>query len=223
MFDILKTVGRKRLSSGKTLSVVLVRCVTCGNEQEILRQNALKSNREKRNHCKECISTLFHGMTNTRIWRIWHGMKRRSHDKDDRNYAGRGITVCREWEIFSKFYEDMSEGYADHLTIDRIDVDRPYQKDNCRWATNMEQQANKRTNRKVVIDGETTHLAELVRRSGFSKMMLSMRLNRGMSADEAVADCHKSRYGESQSMINVKRRGKRMSTISSIVDHDIGS
>lgn len=223
MFEILKTLGTKRLSSGKTLSVVVARCLTCGNEQEMLRQNAIKSNRENRQHCSVCISDTFHEMTNTRIYRIWRGIKWRTQDTLDKNYGGRGISMDPSWNDFLTFYNDMSDGYLDDLTIERIDVNKPYQKDNCRWVTNMEQQSNKRNNRVIVFNGETMHLAELVRRSGFSKMMLSMRLNRGMSADDAVQDCMNSGYGKSQSKVNIRRREKRMSTILSTVGHDTSS
>lgn len=223
MFDILQTLGTKRLSSGKTLSVVLARCLTCGNEQEMVRQNAIKSNRENRQHCSKCISDTFHEMTNTRIYRIWQGVKRRTQDTFDKNYGGRGIGIDPSWNEFLAFYSDMSDGYADHLTIERIDVNKPYQKDNCRWATNMEQQSNKRNNRLVQYQGEILHLAEVCRRSGVSKMKMLIRLNRGMTGDEAVQDALNSTYGKSQRRVNMMRRERRMSTTSSTAALDIGS
>jgi hypothetical protein len=149
-------------------------------------------------------------MTHTRIWRIWNGLRNRARDLTDKNYGGRGITVCPEWSDFDTFYEDMSPGYSDDLTIERIDVNAPYCKKNCRWATNMEQQVNKRNNRVVTYQGETMHLAELVRRSGVTKIMLTMRLNRGMTGDEAVQDAKNSSYGKGP-----RAKGRRTSTISS--------
>lgn len=120
--------------------------------------------------------------------------------------------MCKEWEEFEVFYNDMSEGYSDNLTIERIDVNGHYCKKNCRWVSMFEQQANKRNNRVVTYRGERMHLAELCRRSGFSKTMLMMRLNRGMSGDESVEDCEKSNYGKDQKPHNIKRRQRRMST-----------
>lgn len=178
----------------------------------MLHQNAMSHNRKGSTHCALCIDETFHRMTNTRIWRIWQGLRHRAKDRSDKNYAGRGIALCPEWEDFTNFYADMSEGYSDELTIERIDVNGHYCKDNCRWVTNMEQQANKRNNRWLEYQGERIHLAELVRRSGFSKMMLTMRLNRGMTADEAVESCKNSTYGKSQSAVNRRRREKRKST-----------
>lgn len=223
MFEILQTVGTKRLSSGKTLSVVKARCLTCGNVQEMIRQNAVKSNRKNSQHCVSCLSDTFHRLTKTRIWRIWRGLKVRTKDENDKNYGGRGISLCPEWESFSKFYEDMSKGYSDHLTIERIDVNKSYCKENCRWATNMEQQSNKRNNRLVQYQGETLHLAEVCRRTGVTKMKMRMRLNRGMTGDEAVQDALNSPYGKSQRLVDIRRREKRMSTISSTAAQDIDS
>lgn len=214
MLKIVKELGMRHSDSDKKpRSFVEVQCLSCGTFAVMLKQNAMKHNKEKKQYCKECWKTSCHHMTHTRPYRIWRGMKVRVTDKEDKNYGGRGIEMSREWfNSFEAFWSDMSEGYSDDLTIERIDVNKPYTKGNCRWASNMEQQSNKRNNRYVLFQGEQLHLAELVRRSGCSKMKLLMRLNRGMTGDEAVMDALTSPYGKSQNPKNKLRREKRMST-----------
>lgn len=98
----------------------------------------------------EQLSTrnFVHGQRHTRIYEIWKGMKARCtnpHNSHFKYYGGRGISVCEEWQSFPAFYGwAMAHGYSEHLTIDRIDNDKGYSPDNCRWATDAQQRSNKR-------------------------------------------------------------------------------
>ncbi len=90
-----------------------------------------------------------HGYTRTRLYRIYYKMKERCYKPNNDNYkyyGGLGIVICDEWlNSFSAFANwSMSHGYADNLTIDRIDNTKGYCPDNCRWITIQEQQKNKR-------------------------------------------------------------------------------
>jgi hypothetical protein len=86
----------------------------------------------------------------TRLYSIWSGMKARCYSDHDpvkvRLYKGRGVTVCDEWrDDFAAFRGwALANGYADNLTIDRLNNDRGYEPSNCRWATVREQLANRR-------------------------------------------------------------------------------
>lgn len=99
-----------------------------------------------------------HNKTGTRLYYIWEHMKQRCTNPNDpayNYYGGRGIKVCNEWtNDFQPFHDwAISNGYADNLTIDRIDVNGNYEPSNCRWITLKHQQRNKRNNTKVLFKG----------------------------------------------------------------------
>ena len=90
-----------------------------------------------------------HGMGQTKIYRVWSGMWQRCTNPNHMFYSyygGKGISVCAEWGLFDNFYADMGDTYAEDLSIDRINGDLNYYKDNCRWATKKEQGSNKSNN-----------------------------------------------------------------------------
>lgn len=196
MLEIVRVLEQKHYTNTKGMTKVLARCLRCGATEEYIRQNVAKHNKMKRTHCANCIGNRYHRMTNTRIWRIWLGMRNRCEAEADPNYGGRGIEYCKRWERFENFYQDMRKGYSDILTLERIDVNGPYCKENCRWATPLEQQANKRNNRWITYQGEQIHLAEFCRRTGMSRGKLTGYLNRGMTGDQAAEAARASTYNQ---------------------------
>ena len=108
-------------------------------------------------------NSIQHGETHTRLYRIWHGMKQRtlnSNDKDYENYGSRGITICPEWtNDYIKFRDwALSHGYADDLVIDRIENNGNYEPSNCQWITVLESNRNKRNTINMQIAKEIRDL-----------------------------------------------------------------
>lgn len=131
-----------------------------------------------------------HGLCGTRIYRIWAGMKRRCDSPNQpyyKWYGGRGIKVCDEWknDVVAFWNWAQENGYADNLTIDRINSNGDYCPENCRWATHKEQANNQRSNRKIEYRGEVKTLQQWVEELGLSIDTVSDRLRYGWSIEDA--------------------------------------
>ena len=108
-----------------------------------------------------------------RLYRIWTNMINRctKDNKWNKNYIGRGINVCKEWqECFDEFYKwSIKNGYSDILTIDRINNNGNYEPSNCRWVDNKTQSNNKRNTKKYHVDGNEIGLNEVANELGIEK------------------------------------------------------
>lgn len=120
-----------------------------------------------------------HLMSRTRPYVIWKAMKRRCYNKNDKaykNYGGRNIKVCDRWMKFENFWEDMKNGYSDLLTLDRINNNGNYKKNNCRWATYIEQGLNKRNNIRYFFNGDYLTIREYSEKYGIGLKKLKARV-----------------------------------------------
>lgn len=122
------------------------------------------------------------------LYGIWRGMKFRCENPNAEqfpNYGGRGIRVL--WNSYEDFSSDMAPTYRHGLSIERVDNNGPYCKDNCRWATPKEQQRNTRRNRTIEFNGQKLPISEWEDRLGFNKNTLWARLNRGWSVERTLS------------------------------------
>ena len=125
-----------------------------------------------------------HGHTKTHLYQTWGNAKSRCYDVKSapyKDYGGRGITVCDEWlNNFQAFYDwAMSSGYKEGLTLDRIDNNKGYSPDNCRWATIKEQSNNRRSNTYLAFRGERKTVSQWADDIGVSRETLYKRLSNG--------------------------------------------
>lgn len=120
---------------------------------------------------------------------IWRGMIQRCHNpnaKDYPNYGARGISVCDRWRYeFGAFLSDMGPRPAGH-SIDRLDNNLGYFKENCAWRTCQDQARNKRSNRLVEYRGERLPVVAWAARFGLSRALLRYRLSSGWSVEDAL-------------------------------------
>jgi len=97
-------------------------------------------------------------MWGTPIYSVWASMKSRCNNKNNpkwHRYGGRGITYSKKWENFNGFYEQMKMDYRYGLTLDRIDNNGNYCRENCRWTDRKTQQNNMNANKTITLDGKT--------------------------------------------------------------------
>ncbi len=129
----------------------------------------------------------------TRLYRIWRGiLARTSYDSQTcyKNYGGRGITMCDEWrDNFISFRNwALSNGYADDLSIDRLDNDGDYTPSNCKWSTRKEQNNNQRSNLVLSFDGKTHTASQWAELMGITKSCIYKRIRRGYSVEAILKE-----------------------------------
>lgn len=147
---------------------------------------------------EEALSRKKHGLSNTRLFGVWHNMKGRCFNLSDKQfkwYGARGISVCDEWkDDFSKFYEwSIENGYAQGMSIDRINVNGNYSPDNCRWVPLNQQARNKRNVPLYDYNGVLVTGPEFAREHGMTDEFVYHRLKSGKSFDDMIEEWNLSK------------------------------
>lgn len=169
----------------------------CGNTVRIASYDL------RRGHTKSCgclkaeivrTVNIKHGLSYTAIRSTYVNMKNRCYNPNYHlfhRYGGRGITVCDEWlgsDGLVNFYDwAVSNGYDSSLSIDRIDNDKGYSPDNCRWTTPEIQSNNRSSNRLITFEGITKSLSDWARDLNIKPMALRYKLENGVSFEDIIS------------------------------------
>ena len=137
----------------------------------------------KQNRVNHKYDESLRGISRTRLYYIWSHMKQRCYNENDikyHDYGERGIRVCDEWiDDFQEFRKwAINNGYEEHLTLDRIDMNGNYEPSNCRWATYRQQANNTRKNHNLSLFGETHTISEWSRIVGIGRATIERRINK---------------------------------------------
>jgi hypothetical protein len=151
-----KPIFMKQRSDGRNRAAVEVKC-DCGNTKIVWASNLFSGNTTS---CgcfhKEVVSEQMttngasagdNRHNRPRLYRIWRGMRQRCHNSNAQNYkwyGAKGISCCKDWDNFESFrvWSEIN-GYADGLELDRIDSDKNYDPENCRWVTKKQNIRNR--------------------------------------------------------------------------------
>jgi hypothetical protein len=163
----------------------------CGSIRSVNYSN-LASGMTKSCGClaKEMTSerSTIHGMYGTGTYNSWWAMTQRCNYKkhiEYQRYGARGIRVCEGWREFASFLEDMGER-PEGTSIDRIDPDGDYCPENCRWADKKTQSYNRRTTRKMTVNGITKPVPQWADETGVKASVIRRRLDRGWEPERAI-------------------------------------
>lgn len=189
-FGRLSVIGKTKTKSNRVAWIC--KC-DCGNETTPMTTSLLKG-RTKSCGCfhRDRTAETFrkHGQYNTRLYRIWGNMHQRcSNPKKDNYhlYGAKGVSVCDEWKDFSDFSKwAMENGYSDSLSIDRIETDKGYSPENCRWATPQEQTDNRSCTKLISFNGKTQTIKRWAEETGIPYKNLLWRIDHGWDAEKAL-------------------------------------
>lgn len=190
-FGKLRVVRKVQNQNNKTMWEC--KC-DCGNTTFVITAN-LTCNRVKSCGClrkeKTILRSTTHNQRHTNLYEVWKTMKQRCNNPNNKtykNYGGRGISICKEWnDKFDCFYMwSIDNGYKQGLTIDRIDNNGDYCPENCRWTDRITQANNSRWNKHIIVNGKDDTLANWLRFYNLKYYKYYNRIKKGYTDQEAL-------------------------------------
>lgn len=158
----------------------------CGLEKVVVGNNLRRGGSQQ---CSSCAK-IIHGFAKTKLYKVWICMIDRCENSNHlqyEKYGGRGIKICSEWHNFIVFRKwALEHKYKYYLTMDRINNEKGYFPENCRFATSREQQRNRRDNRYLKIGNEVKLLCEWAEKTGINYQVLWQRIKRGWSGNKLL-------------------------------------
>lgn len=158
----------------------------CGNTKSVDYYQLVNSRTESCGCIRLALITK-HNLSRTKFYNIFMGIKQRCNNPKEtgyHNYGGRGIKCV--WNSFEEFYGDMFATYKPGLSIDRINNNGSYCKENCRWTDFKTQHNNKRTNHLVNYHNKIYTITQLAEKCNLSRSIIYDRLESGLTIEEAV-------------------------------------
>ncbi len=190
---VLGYAGKELTTNGNPHHYWFCKC-ECGNVTKVV---ACSLKAGKSNSCG-CLSFWFNNKPaktrvdgkRRKIYSIWVGMRQRCENPKNKRfkyYGARNITVCERWKSFENFLADMGDK-PEGLSLDRIDNNKGYYKENCRWATQKVQCNNSSRNRLITHDGKTQNITQWAEELGITKNKFYYRINHGWTIEKIISN-----------------------------------
>lgn len=179
---------------------IIWRCLcSCGQKVNVISSNLRNGNtkscgcvqkeKAKKRLFRKPGLTRTHGMSGSTTYKTWVSMMQRcgnSNSIEFKNYGARGITVCKRWNKFQNFLQDMGAKPSGLHQLDRINNSMGYSLSNCRWATPIENSNNKRNNVRLTFNSKNQTVAQWSRETGIPYNRLNNRIKRGWTVKRAL-------------------------------------
>ena len=186
IFNNLKVIEFKEIKNSN--SHWICECLLCGSNTIVSRPN-LRSGNTTDCGCikskKLSLASIKHGRSSSRTWKSWTRMRRRLRMGTKHSPIYGKIKMQDSWNSFENFLLDMGER-PEGMTLDRIDNTKGYYKENCRWATQAEQNRNRSTNVILTFDGKSMCATDWALEIGIHRDTIRRRIKRGLPIEKVL-------------------------------------